>query len=134
MFQFVPSNNISINYLLQKDPFGEHLITINAYNLNQTQLNLFQKRMEELQRINEGYSKYQQQILTPKIKLNRKIVEEINGLINGTRNNFKNKKIIVERKIKEKIKRERRKVEKKVNDENDEEEEDVAAYNVWKFL
>uniref|UniRef100_A0A1I8BD69 chitin synthase n=1 Tax=Meloidogyne hapla TaxID=6305 RepID=A0A1I8BD69_MELHA len=133
MFQFVPPN-IPINYLLQKDPFGEQLITINAYNLNQTQLNLFQERMEELQKMNEGYQ------IKPKLKLNRKIVEQINNiekeLINGTIKNNKKINKINEKKIKEKINRERRKVEKKEevennNGEDEEEEMDVAAYNIY---
>ncbi|KAF7636295.1 hypothetical protein Mgra_00004282 [Meloidogyne graminicola] len=76
MFQFV-TKNIPMKFLLQKDPFGEQILTINAYNLNQTQLKLFQIRMEKLKKINEGYYQIKQQIIPTKIKLNKEI--EINN-------------------------------------------------------
>jgi hypothetical protein len=50
MFHFVPPN-VPLRDLLQKDPFGERLITINAERLNQTQLHAFQERMQDLQQM-----------------------------------------------------------------------------------
>nr|Q8T5G8.1 RecName: Full=Chitin synthase; AltName: Full=Chitin-UDP acetyl-glucosaminyl transferase [Meloidogyne artiellia]AAG40111.1 chitin synthase [Meloidogyne artiellia] len=86
MFQFVPPQ-IPFRELLQKDPFGEKLVTINAYNLNQSQLNAFQERMENLER--KAFHQQHPHIVHP-LKLNRKIVENIaNGeaalFRNGTR-------------------------------------------------
>jgi hypothetical protein len=50
MFQFVPPH-VSLRELLQKDPFGERLITINAEGMNETQLEAFQERMQDLQQM-----------------------------------------------------------------------------------
>ncbi|KAK0393708.1 hypothetical protein QR680_000363 [Steinernema hermaphroditum] len=48
LFLFL-SSRMKVDDLLQRDPFGEKLITITANNLNQTQINKFLSRMKELE-------------------------------------------------------------------------------------
>ncbi|VDK63082.1 unnamed protein product [Anisakis simplex] len=43
---FIPTR-LPFEQLVQSDPFGEKIITISAYNMNQTQLNKFYDRMKE---------------------------------------------------------------------------------------
>uniref|UniRef100_A0A914HDU6 chitin synthase n=1 Tax=Globodera rostochiensis TaxID=31243 RepID=A0A914HDU6_GLORO len=49
MLQFVPPH-VPLHALLQRDPFSEQLITINADRLNESQIRAFQERMQDYER------------------------------------------------------------------------------------
>lgn len=157
MFQLVPPH-VPLRDLLQKDLFGERLITINAEQLNQSQLTAFQERMQDLQQMSMGTMSCQcqainrafsplsgYQIAAPKKPKKQRIVEEIGdgeALLNGTavpekNTKFDNKKWKGVKPVDKEKRRESRGTNKRSNNkygggrfEPEQEEETVAAYNV----
>ena len=114
---------------MQRDPFGEKLITITAHNLNSTQISHFVKRMHEYE--DPDYGK---QAPTREVSAEEDDDDFENALIITTKKPWDNDEDAIDAGEYEKEKKKKRMKRKAKVVEEEDEEEAISAYNVSLWL